>query len=116
MSWNPLRCGATPDLGREGFKKVEHATALTWRFLLVAEQHVRNLNAPHRCAEVSAGVAYQHACPSSPQLERGVPPDAVYTLLDETSWGATNRQFAHWGHPERRMERLPGLAARHRES
>jgi transposase-like protein len=40
------------------FKKVEHATALIWRLLLVAERHFRKLNAPHLCAEVYAGVAY----------------------------------------------------------
>lgn len=41
------------------FKKVENATALIWRLLLVVEQHFRKLNAPHLCAEVFAGVAYQ---------------------------------------------------------
>jgi transposase-like protein len=40
------------------FKKVENATALMWRVLLVVEQHFRKLNAPHLCAEVYAGVAY----------------------------------------------------------
>jgi hypothetical protein len=41
------------------FKRVENATALIWRVLLVVEQHFRKLNAPHLCAEVYAGVAYQ---------------------------------------------------------
>jgi putative transposase len=41
------------------FTKVENATALIWRLLLVVEQHFRKLNAPHLCAEVFAGVAYQ---------------------------------------------------------
>jgi len=41
------------------FKKVENATALIWKLLLVVEQHFRKLNAPHLCAEVYAGVAYQ---------------------------------------------------------
>ena len=40
------------------FKKVENATALIWKLLLVVEQHFRKLNAPHLCAEVYAGVAY----------------------------------------------------------
>jgi len=40
-------------------KKVENATALIWRILLVVEQHFRKLNAPHLCAEVFAGVEYQ---------------------------------------------------------
>jgi transposase-like protein len=41
------------------FKKVENATALIWRLLLVVEHHFRKLNAPHRCAEVYAGTAYR---------------------------------------------------------
>jgi transposase-like protein len=41
------------------FNKVENATALIWRLLLVVEQHFRKLNAPHLAAEVYAGVAYQ---------------------------------------------------------
>ncbi|MGH7628043.1 MAG: IS256 family transposase, partial [Gemmatimonadales bacterium] len=41
------------------FKKVENATALIWKVLLVVEQHFRKLNAPHLCAEVYAGVVYR---------------------------------------------------------
>ena len=41
------------------FKKVENATALIWKLLLVVEQHFRRLNAPHLCAEVYAGIAYR---------------------------------------------------------
>jgi len=41
------------------FKKVESATALIWRILLVVEQHFRKLNAPHLCAEIYAGVTYR---------------------------------------------------------
>jgi putative transposase len=41
------------------FKKVENATALIWKLLLVVEQHFRKLNAPHLCAEVYAGVEYR---------------------------------------------------------
>lgn len=41
------------------FKKVENATALIWKLLLVVEQHFRKLNAPHLCAEVQAGVPYR---------------------------------------------------------
>ena len=40
------------------FKKIENATALIWRVLLVVEQHFRKLSAPHLCVEVFAGVAY----------------------------------------------------------
>lgn len=41
------------------FKKVENATALIWKLLLVVEQHFRKLNAPDLCAEVYAGIEYR---------------------------------------------------------
>ena len=41
------------------FPKVENATALIWKLLLVVEQHFRRLNAPHLCAEVYAGITYR---------------------------------------------------------
>lgn len=41
------------------FKKVENATALIWKMLLVVEQHFRKLNAPHLLAEVYAGIEYK---------------------------------------------------------
>lgn len=40
------------------FKKVENATALIWRTLLVVEQHFRKLNAPHLCTALYDGAAY----------------------------------------------------------
>jgi len=40
------------------FKKVENATALIWKTLLVVEQHFRKLNPPHLCAAVYDGTAY----------------------------------------------------------
>ncbi|MEO7986421.1 MAG: IS256 family transposase [Gemmatimonadales bacterium] len=48
-----LRTGAA-----KRFKKVENATALIWKMLLVVEQHFRKLNAPHLLADVYAGIAY----------------------------------------------------------
>lgn len=48
-----LRTGAA-----KRFKKVENATALIWKMLLVVEQNFRKLNAPHLLAEVYAGVKY----------------------------------------------------------
>jgi transposase-like protein len=41
------------------FKKVENATALIWKTLLVVEQHFRKLNAPHLCHAVYDGTAYR---------------------------------------------------------
>lgn len=49
-----LRTGAA-----KRFKKVENATALIWKMLLVVEQNFRKLNAPHLLAEVYAGVEYK---------------------------------------------------------
>jgi len=40
------------------FKKVEHATAVIWKTLLVAEQRFRRLDAPELLPEVAEGVAY----------------------------------------------------------
>lgn len=48
-----LRTGAA-----KRFKKVENATALIWKMLLVVEQNFRKLNAPHLLAEVYAGIEY----------------------------------------------------------
>jgi putative transposase len=41
------------------FKKVENATALIWKTLLVVEQHFRKLNAPHLCTSVYDGATYR---------------------------------------------------------
>jgi putative transposase len=41
------------------FKKVENATALLWKTLLVVEQHFRKLNAPHLCTTVYDGATYR---------------------------------------------------------
>ncbi len=40
------------------FKKVDNATAVIWKTLLVAEQSLRRLDAPELLAEVAEGVAY----------------------------------------------------------
>ena len=40
------------------FKKVEHATAIIWRLLRVAEQRFRKLNAPEQCKDVFHGTRY----------------------------------------------------------
>ena len=38
------------------FKKIANATALTWKMLLIAEQHFRRLDAPERMDEVYLGI------------------------------------------------------------
>ena len=49
-----LRTGAA-----KRFKRVENATALIWKMLLVVEQRMRKLNAPHLLADVYAGNEYR---------------------------------------------------------
>lgn len=41
------------------FKRVEKATVLIWKTLLVVERHFRKLNAPELLADVAAGVRFQ---------------------------------------------------------
>jgi putative transposase len=48
-----LRTGAA-----KRFKKVDHATAIIWKTLLVVEQSFRRLDAPELLAEVAEGVVY----------------------------------------------------------
>lgn len=55
-----LRTGAA-----KRFRKVENATALIWKMLLVVEEHFRKLNAPHLLADVYAGVEYHDGIRSS---------------------------------------------------
>jgi transposase-like protein len=45
-------------------KRVENATAMLWKLLLVAEQHFRKLNAPELLAKVAAGVRYVDGRPA----------------------------------------------------
>jgi hypothetical protein len=40
------------------FKKVENATAVIWKTLLIAEKTFRRLDAPELLADVSHGVVY----------------------------------------------------------
>jgi putative transposase len=41
-----------------GSKKVQNATAVIWKTLLVAEKTFRRLNAPELLADVASGVVY----------------------------------------------------------
>ncbi len=40
------------------FKKVENATAVIWKTLLIAQETFRRLDAPHLLAEVAEGAEY----------------------------------------------------------
>ena len=45
------------------YKKVDNATALIWRVLMVAEKRFRRLRAPHLMADVYADVRYENGSP-----------------------------------------------------
>jgi putative transposase len=51
------------------YKRVENATALIWKLLLVAERTFRRLNAPHLLAAVAAGAKYVDGI-AAPSAER----------------------------------------------
>jgi hypothetical protein len=51
------------------FKKVENATAVIWKTLLIAEQSFRRLDAPERLPEVAEGVAYVDGVRAAGQRE-----------------------------------------------
>ena len=53
------------------FKKVDNATTLIWKTLLVVEQHFRKLNAPHLCTSVYDGAVFHDGiCTLVPSRER----------------------------------------------
>jgi transposase-like protein len=52
------------------FAKVDHATALIWKTLLVVEQHFRKLNAPQLCTTVYDGAIYRGGVPVIPSTRQ----------------------------------------------
>ena len=52
------------------FKKVENATAVIWKMLLIAESRFRRLNAPELLGEVLSGAVYVNGVRLSQQSER----------------------------------------------
>lgn len=56
------------------FIKVEHATAIIWRLLCVAESRFRKLNAPELCAAVYRGARYHDGVAiTTTELEQAEP-------------------------------------------
>jgi len=62
-----LRTGAA-----KRFKKVENATAVIWKTLLVAEQTFRRLDAPELLPDVAHGVVYVNGVRAVNQREEKV--------------------------------------------
>jgi transposase-like protein len=70
------------------FKKVENATAVICKTLLVAEQRFRWLDAPELLPEIAEGVVYvngERVRTLTTRPTNAPPPDLVYTRLDKTS-------------------------------
>ena len=56
------------------FKKVENATAVIWKTLLIAEKTFRRLDAPELLADVASGVVYVNGVRAVNQRERKAAP------------------------------------------
>ena len=52
------------------FKRVESATALIWKLLLVAEKRFRRLDAPHLLNDVFEGIKFEDGKPVSNQQRK----------------------------------------------
>ena len=63
-----LRYGS--DDGAKRFKRVESATALIWKLLLVAEKRFRRLDAPHLLKDVFEGRKFEDGKPVSTQQRK----------------------------------------------
>ncbi|WP_420462804.1 hypothetical protein [Candidatus Palauibacter sp.] len=61
-------CGKARPIRR--FKRVDNATALIWRLLLVAEKRFRKLNAPQLLGEVYEGRRFEDGKPVPEGQER----------------------------------------------
>lgn len=66
------------------FKKMENATALIWKTLLVVEQHFRKLNALTSAPPCTMALPTATASAPSPRPESCAPPDPDYTLTDKS--------------------------------
>ena len=66
------------------FKRVESATALIWKLLLVAEKRFRRLDAPHLLKDVFEGRKFEDGKPVSTQQRKNAA-SYVYTPIDPTS-------------------------------
>ena len=67
-----IRGEGTGQTAAKRFKRVENATAVIWKTLLVAERTFRRLDAPELRAEVAEGVTYVNGMrvkPSQPTTE-----------------------------------------------
>ena len=66
------------------YKRVDRATAVIWKMLMIAEKRFRRLKAPGLLRDVYLGTLYMDGMPSRLPLRRS-PHDVVYTPIDVTS-------------------------------
>ena len=67
----PVRCATAQDAtAAKRFKRVESATALIWKLLLVAEKRFRRLDAPHLLKDVFEGRKFEDGKPVSTQQRK----------------------------------------------
>lgn len=51
------------------YKKVDNATAITWKMLMAAEQRFRRLNAPEKLRQVFLGLEFKDGVEAAPILD-----------------------------------------------
>lgn len=73
------------------FEKVENATAVIWKTLLIAEKMLRRPDVPELLADVARGEVYVNGVRAVNPRSEGADPDLIPTLLDETSAPVTTR-------------------------
>ncbi len=66
-------------------RKVENATAVIWKALLIAEKTFRRLDAPELLADVASGVVYVNGVRAMNRRDDKAAAYLIYTLLDKTS-------------------------------
>ena len=64
---SPFACVRLRTTAAKRYKKVENATAVIWKTLLIAEKAFRKVNAPERMQDVAAGVRYTDGEPNTSQ-------------------------------------------------
>jgi putative transposase len=67
---SPFACVRLRTTAAKRYKRVETATAMIWKLLLVAERTFRKVNAPELMAKVAAGATYVNGLRSWPQTTR----------------------------------------------
>jgi putative transposase len=68
---SPFACVRLRTTAAKRYKRVENATAMIWKLLLVAERRFRKVTAPELMAKVAAGATYVNGIRSWPEPQGG---------------------------------------------